>query len=256
MNVLNMDTLHHRSKKRVRDLGEVFTPEKYVEDMLDLLVGGKDKKKFWGNEDNVFFEPCCGHGNFVLAIYRRRLDAIYRKKLSRYSKNACLYAVANSLNTLWAIDIDKENINNCRTRIFSYTLEFLKSKLGYDDELDLMADHEDFFAHILSAIKWHIDENETLSALSSHENAKVNASKTKSGKSWFEKHGHHQVDFELTWARFFEDCELNNSIPIDFEKSYVFVKSLVKGKKKHLNDFSFTGFLFKRRYSPMIERIA
>ena len=71
-NFLNL--AHHRNKKRIRELGEVFTPQKYVHQMLDLL----DKSVFADN-NTVFFEPTCGHGNFVVAIVERRLDAFLRK---------------------------------------------------------------------------------------------------------------------------------------------------------------------------------
>ena len=71
---IDLGKLFHRSRARIRDFGEVFTPDKYVEDMLDLL--GKDCKNIWRNERYVFFEPCCGYGNIVLAIYRRRLEAL------------------------------------------------------------------------------------------------------------------------------------------------------------------------------------
>ncbi len=258
MNIIEIGALPHRSRDRIRDLGEVFTPEKYVEDMLDLL--SKNRRGFWSNENNIFFEPCCGHGNIVLAIYRRRLDSLYRKALPQYSKNAAFYAVANSLNTLWAIDIDSKNVNNCRTRVLVYTLSFIKSKIGYENSLDLISDYEDFFAHILSAIKWQIHENETLSSLSSEVVAKEKASKTKPGKKWFNKRGHQKMEFRLTWANFFEKCEAENSIPIIFEKASAFITSLIGKKKLISNEFSFAKFLFKSKdfapeYQPLEEGV-
>ena len=35
--VADIGQLFHRSRKRVQELGEVFTPIKHAEDMLDLL---------------------------------------------------------------------------------------------------------------------------------------------------------------------------------------------------------------------------
>ena len=176
----NLALLNHRSKKRIQDLGEVFTPEAYVEEMLDLLA--KDKKNFWSDEDVVFFEPCCGHGNIVLPIYRRRLEAIYKKALAQgfgKTKEAPLYAVANALNTLWAIDIDEKNVENTRSRVLHESIEFLKYKLNINNNLTLISKNKEFFSHVLSALRWHIDENETLSALSSDKNAKASANMTK-----------------------------------------------------------------------------
>src|SRR4051812_561909 len=107
-NIVSLDNLFHRSRERIKDLGEVFTPEKYVEDMLDLFC--KDKRGLWADEDVSFFEPTCGHGNFVIAIYKRRVEAIYKKALSQQIRDPALYAVANAINTLWAIDIDSKNV--------------------------------------------------------------------------------------------------------------------------------------------------
>ena len=58
---------HHRSRSRIRNLGEVFTPEKYVYQMLDML-----DKSVWSSDNVIFFEPTCGHGNFVVAIVQKR----------------------------------------------------------------------------------------------------------------------------------------------------------------------------------------
>ena len=106
-NILHL--IHHRSKKRIRDFGEVFTPEKYVNQMLDML-----DRSVWTDTNAVFFEPTCGHGNFVKAIVERRLDSFFRKAKRQKIKNPHFYTVANTLNNLWAIDIDSNNIEFCR----------------------------------------------------------------------------------------------------------------------------------------------
>jgi hypothetical protein len=125
---VDIESLFQRSIERVKDLGEVFTPPSSVEDMLKLLSSGK--KGFWDDENNVFFEPNCGHGNIVIAIYQKRLQALYKKAASQNNKQAALFAVANAINTLWAIDIDTMNVNQCRSRIFIETLQFLQQKTG------------------------------------------------------------------------------------------------------------------------------
>ena len=236
-NIVDLNNLNHRSKERIKNLGEVFTPEAYVEDMLDLL--SKDKKNLWSNEDIAFFEPCSGHGNFVLSIYKRRLEAIYKKAVSQGNKDAAYYAVANSLNTLWAIDIDKKNIENCRTRVLSATIEFLKLKTAYKDEKTLLSKKKDFFAHVLSAITWHIEENETLSALSNPQSAKVNAGLTKAGAKWFSINGHQQLNFELTWVHYFEQCESANTTPIEYQRSLKFIEASIYGKTRGFDEFDF-----------------
>jgi len=177
MEIVNLEKLYHRSKKRIDELGEVFTPEKYVEDMLNMF--GAAKSKFWADESNMFFEPCCGHGNIVLAIYRRRAEALYKANLAVYTKEAAFYAIANSLNSIWAIDIDTKNVESCRARVLLYTIEFLKEKLNIDDTKELISKNDDFFAHILSAIRWHIYENESLSSISNEGSYLKSAGRTK-----------------------------------------------------------------------------
>lgn len=241
--IVNLESLFHRSKERIKDLGEVFTPDKYVEDMLDLL--SKGKRNFWSSEDNVFFEPCCGHGNIVLAIYRRRLNSIYKSNFKSYSKEASFYAVANAINTIWAIDIDKENVESCRARILHATVQFLKEKNGYGSEFELIEDNEDFFVHVLSAIKWQVYENETLSSLSSDVEYELNSEKTKSSREWVKHNGHHRMEFELTWSKFYEDCERDGLVPLEFEKTMKIIKSYLNGTRKNLKDYKFVEILYR-----------
>jgi hypothetical protein len=246
--IVDLDKILHRSKSRIKDLGEVFTPESYVEDMLDIL--GKNKRSIWSDEEIYFFEPCSGHGNIVLAIYKRRLEGIYKKAISHGIPEEAYYAVANSLNTLWAIDIDPKNIENCRSRVLLNTLDFLKTKLNIADDNRLFASRKKFFAHLLSAIKWHIEVNETLSALSDAGSAKSNADLTKAGSKWFSQNGHHQLDFNLTWVKFFNECASSKTVPLEYERSLRFVESVVAGRTKGFDDYEFAKTVIYTKKPP------
>ena len=57
-----------KSKQRVRDYGEVYTPEQIVRDMLDLLP--HDTQAI----DSTYLEPACGNGAFLIEILRRKLE--------------------------------------------------------------------------------------------------------------------------------------------------------------------------------------
>ena len=59
-----------KSKQRVADHGEVFTPASMVEAMLDLV---KDETE---RIDSRFLEPACGSGNFLVRILQRKLAAV------------------------------------------------------------------------------------------------------------------------------------------------------------------------------------
>ncbi len=62
-----------RSKQRVADHGEVFTPAWMVEAMLDLVREETERI------DSRFLEPACGSGNFLVQVLRRKLAAVELK---------------------------------------------------------------------------------------------------------------------------------------------------------------------------------
>ena len=66
-----------KSKKRVADHGEVFTPDWLVEKMHDLIKGETERI------DSRFLEPACGSGNFLVPILQRKLAAVE----ARYGKS-------------------------------------------------------------------------------------------------------------------------------------------------------------------------
>lgn len=242
-NVVSIEALFHRSKARIKDLGEVFTPESYVEDMLALL--SKDKRTLWSDENTAFFEMSCGHGNIVVPIYRKRLEAIYRKALGNGIRDAAYYAVANAINTLWAIDIDAKNVSQCRTRVLLATFDFLKSKLGIESEYAIIVKKSNFFAHLLCAISWHISENEALSALSDIDTAATNAKQTRAGAKWFSKNGHQPIDFDLSWVSYFESCKKDKASVMDYERALRFISRCVLGNAKSSGDFEFAKYLLE-----------
>ena len=236
MLIENID--HHRSRERIRDLGEVFTQEKYVEEMLDMVAEGR--RSVWSDENISFFEPCAGHGNFVVAILRRRMEAMFKKARSNGTDDPGLFAVANAMNTLWAIDIDTANVDSCRARVFGEICAFLAEKLETNDIRTLISKTGDFVTHVLCAIRWQIRENEALSALTQEKTAaSQRAALTKMGSSWFEENGHRYLNFQETWVTYFAACKRSRSIPIEFEKAERFVRGVESGKAPSIREYLF-----------------
>jgi len=99
-----------KSKQRVTDHGEVFTAEREVNAMLDLV------KQETERIDSRFLEPACGDGNFLAEILRRKL-AVVKKKYGKspidYEKNAVLAATS-----IYGVDILQDNVDACRRRMF------------------------------------------------------------------------------------------------------------------------------------------
>ena len=85
-----------KSKERVAEHGEVFTNEREVNAMLDLVKSETDRI------ESRFLEPACGDGNFLAEILRRKLARVkrqYKKNNSEYTKNAFL-----ALTSIYGID--------------------------------------------------------------------------------------------------------------------------------------------------------
>ncbi len=114
-----------KSKQRVADHGEVFTPEWMVEAMLDLVKGETERI------DSRFLEPACGSGNFLVQILRRKLAAVELKygKSDFEKQHYALLAVMCA----YGIELLPDNIAECRANV----LEILAEYLNLDESDDL-----------------------------------------------------------------------------------------------------------------------
>ena len=99
-----------KSKKRVADHGEVFTADREVNAMLDLVMQETERI------DSRFLEPACGDGNFLAEILKRKLAVVkrkYKKSPIDYEKNAVLAA-----SSIYGVDLLQDNVIRCRERMF------------------------------------------------------------------------------------------------------------------------------------------
>jgi len=97
------------SRQRVIDHGEVFTPPKLVNDMLDLVAHECERI------DSRFLEPACGDGNFLAEVLRRKLVTVDKKNArnrEKWERDAIL-----SVCSLYGIDLLADNIAACRDRL-------------------------------------------------------------------------------------------------------------------------------------------
>lgn len=100
-----------KSKKRVADHGEVFTNQREVNAMLDLV------KQETERIDSRFLEPACGDGNFLAEVLRRKLAVVD----NRYSKSQIeweSYAII-AVSSIYGVDILEDNAQECRKRLFT-----------------------------------------------------------------------------------------------------------------------------------------
>lgn len=106
MSILNNQI---KSKHRVTNHGEVFTHEREVNGMLDLVKNETERL------DSRFLEPACGTGNFLVAILNRKL-AVLKKKYGRSQPEYEKYGVI-VLSSLYGIDLLEDNVEECRERL-------------------------------------------------------------------------------------------------------------------------------------------
>jgi len=114
-----------KSKQRVADHGEVFTPAWLVEAMLDLVKGETERI------DSRFLEPACGSGNFLVAILRRKLAAV-ELKFSKSDFETRHYALL-AVMCIYGIELLPDNIAECRANVLEVLADYLK--LGASDDL-------------------------------------------------------------------------------------------------------------------------
>ena len=104
-----MEERQIKSRERVAERGEVFTAEREVNAMLDLV------KQETERIDSRFLEPACGNGNFLVEILRRKLEVVrrqYQKQLGELELQATI-----ALSSIYGVDIMKDNVEECCQRL-------------------------------------------------------------------------------------------------------------------------------------------
>lgn len=101
-----------KSKERVTEHGEVFTAEREVNAMLDLVKHETERI------ESRFLEPACGDGNFLIEILRRKLnvvESVYGKNQLDYERYAII-----SVASIYGVEIQKDNVDECRIRLYTF----------------------------------------------------------------------------------------------------------------------------------------
>ena len=106
-----------KSKQRVADHGEVFTPAWMVEDMLDLVKGETERI------DSRFLEPACGDGNFLVQVLRRKMAAV-ELKYGKSNFERQNYALLG-LMCIYGIELLPDNIIECRANLLEIFAAYL-----------------------------------------------------------------------------------------------------------------------------------
>lgn len=113
-----------KSKQRVADHGEVFTPMWLVEEMLNLV---KDESE---RINSRFLEPACGSGNFLTHILKRKLAAV-ELKYGKSEFDRSHYALLG-LMCIYGIELLTDNIKECHANLIEIFAEYLGIDEGGD----------------------------------------------------------------------------------------------------------------------------
>ena len=105
-----------KTRERVVERGEVFTAEREVNAMLDLV------KQETERIDSRFLEPACGNGNFLVEVLRRKLDVIWRQYQGQVAQVQLQSVIA--VSSIYGIDIMEDNLVECRARLMEILREW------------------------------------------------------------------------------------------------------------------------------------
>lgn len=132
------NSMQVKSQSRVADYGEVFTSEREVNAMLNLVKHETERI------DSRFLEPACGTGNFLIEILNRKMDVIFDQY--RKSQTECEKYLVVGIGSLYGIDLLEDNIQECRERLFqAFSKKYHVSCKSYANE-----DFENVIRFILS----------------------------------------------------------------------------------------------------------
>ncbi|MDD7961398.1 N-6 DNA methylase [Microbacterium thalli] len=111
-----------KSRQRVADHGEVFTPRWLVDDMLDLVKSETERI------DSRFLEPACGSGNFLVPVLERKLAAVQaRHGRSDFEKRH--YALF-ALMCVYGIELLDDNAAECRANLAATFARYISPSEG------------------------------------------------------------------------------------------------------------------------------
>ena len=116
-------TTQIKSKERVAAHGEVFTAEREVKAMCDLVADECLRI------ESRFLEPACGNGNFLAEILRRKLSTCPKRygtpPLPDYERSS-----VNAVMSLYGIELLQDNAKACRNRLFNIWHEAYQKACG------------------------------------------------------------------------------------------------------------------------------
>jgi type I restriction-modification system DNA methylase subunit len=100
-----MKVLKAIREKRRKQTAEVFTPIPLVDEILDKLP-----EESW-EEDKTFCDPAAGNGNFLVEVYRYKVE--------KYGHNP-----AKALETIYGVELQADNVEEMKFRLLQMAKDY------------------------------------------------------------------------------------------------------------------------------------
>ena len=121
-----------KSRQRVSDHGEVFTPAWLVSDMCDLVADECQRL------ESRFLEPACGEGAFLAEVLNRKLGAAGRKYPGRLLAPDYQRAATQALMSLYGVELLADNARICRERLLALWQTAFQEHCGNAPDADVV----------------------------------------------------------------------------------------------------------------------
>ncbi len=142
------------SKERVKEFGEVFTPDSIVNDMLDLVDEQLEHDESY--IDKTYLEPACGDGQFLIRILYRKLKVVEQMPLEKRP-----LGLVRALASIYGVDIQADNVVASRNRMYLIATGKSVETFDLNSKTNVISVQLgiDYNEQLLKVIKYILDNN-------------------------------------------------------------------------------------------------
>lgn len=106
------------NKQKVKEFGEVFTPDSIVCDMLELVNNELKDSSYEEYISTTYLEPSCGDGQFLIRILAQKMERIPKDATVEEKK----LLLVKALCSIYGVDIQEEHVLSARKRMLDVAL--------------------------------------------------------------------------------------------------------------------------------------
>lgn len=118
------------NKQKVKEFGEVFTPDSIVCDMLELVNNELKDSSYEEYISTTYLEPSCGDGQFLIRILAQKMERIPKDATVDEKKLLLIKALCS----IYGVDIQEEHVESARKRLLDVALGKPVETFDLDDK--------------------------------------------------------------------------------------------------------------------------